>query len=70
MHANILIFLHTIAIVVFNAGFGQGTGPVFLDGVGCTGNESSLLSCSRSGIASCSHFHDAGVVCPSCESCI
>ena len=66
MHANILIFLHTIAIAVFDAGFGQGTGPVFLDGVRCTGNESSLLSCSHR-VASCSHSSDAGVVCPSCE---
>ena len=70
MHANILIFLHTIAIAVSRAAFGQGTGPVFLDGVRCTGNESSLLSCSRSGIASCLHSYDVGVVCPSCESCI
>ena len=70
MHANILIFLHTIAIAVFDAGFGQGTGPVFLDGVRCTGNESSLLSCSRSGTPSCSHSSDVGVVCPSCKSCI
>ena len=69
MHANILISLHTIVIAVFVAGFGQGTGPVFLEGVSCTGTESSLLSCSHE-VANCSHYFDAGVVCPSCESCI
>ena len=72
MHANILISLHTIAIAVFNAAFGQGTGPVLLSGVRCSGTESSLLSCRRFGTSlhHCSHFWDAGVVCPSCESCI
>ena len=72
MHANILIFLHTIAIAVFTAyaDFGRGTGPIFLDGVRCTGTESSLLSCSRSGNAYCSHSSDAGVVCPPCKLCI
>ena len=69
MHANILISLHTIAIAVGYAGFGQGTGPVLLSNVGCTGTESSLLSCSHR-VAYCSHSRDAGVVCPSCESCI
>ena len=70
MHANILISLHTIAIAVSRAAFGQGTGPLFLVNVRCTGTESSLLSCSRSGIAYCSHSSDAGVVCPSCKLCI
>ena len=67
-----LISLHTIAIAVFYAGFGQGTGPVFWRNVGCTGTESSLLSCSHDGtyLYYCSHSRDAGVVCPSCESCI
>ena len=64
-----LLFLHTIAIAVRRAAFGQGTGPVFLYNVGCTGNESSLLSCSHM-FASCSHSSDAGVVCPPCKSCI
>ena len=65
-----ILFLHTIAIAVFNAAFGQGNGPVLLVNVGCTGNESSLLSCSRSGTPYCPHSSDAGVVCPPCKSCI
>ena len=46
--------------------FGQGTGPVFLNNVECIGTESSLLSCSHSGVRFnwCRHFADAGVVCP------
>ena len=66
MHANILISLHTIAIAVFDAAFGQGSGPVLLSGVRCSGTESSLLSCSH-GVAYCSHSSDAGVVCPPCK---
>ena len=56
-------------VAAFYAAFGQGTGPVYLNSMGCTGTESSLLSCSHSGIgvAYCSHSSDAGVVCPSCK---
>ena len=58
-----------IAIAVVRAGFGQGTGPVLLNGVSCYGTESSLLSCRRTGIPTCSHYYDAGVVCSSCKLC-
>ena len=55
----------SIAVAVHYAGFGQGTVPVFLKYVSCTGTESSLLSCSHGGIGvACSHSHDFGVVCP------
>ena len=63
---GVLFFLFIAAIAVTGAAFGQGTGPVYLNSVGCTGTESSLLSCSHSVIGvSCSHSSDAGVVCPS-----
>ena len=65
----LLLFLHTIAFAVFFAAFGQGTGPVLLGYVRCTGTESSLLSCSHRAVY-CLHFQDAGVVCPPCKSCI
>ena len=60
------IFSVTTALYGSQHNFGQGTGPVFLYGVGCSGSESSLLSCSHSGISFnwCSHSADAGVVCP------
>ena len=49
-----------------SAGFGQGSGSVWLDNVMCTGNESTLTSCGHLGInitRSCSHSEDAGVRC-------
>ena len=63
------IFLFIAALAVVRVAFGQGTGPIYLYGVGCTGTESSLLSCSHSGIGVtyCSHSSDAGVVCPTCK---
>jgi len=59
-------FLGATALYGYQHNFGRGAGPVFLYGVGCSGTESSLLSCSHGGIRFnwCSHLSDAGVVCP------
>ncbi|XP_071480511.1 uncharacterized protein [Diadema antillarum] len=48
-----------------NAHFGQGSGPIFLDGTGCTGTENSLLQCPRCywECHNCGHSEDAGVRC-------
>ena len=49
-----------------SASFGQGSGPILLDSVTCSGNDSTLASCGHLGVnvtRSCSHSEDAGVRC-------
>ncbi|KAL3892089.1 hypothetical protein ACJMK2_004326, partial [Sinanodonta woodiana] len=45
--------------------FGQGYGPIWINRVDCSGNESSLSSCmsQRWGNIHCTHIQDAGVSC-------
>ena len=63
------IFLLIAALAVVRSAFGQRNGPVYLNSVGCTGTESSLLRCYSGIGVTCSHSADAGVVCPtSCKS--
>ncbi|XP_036445313.1 deleted in malignant brain tumors 1 protein-like [Colossoma macropomum] len=48
-----------------SAHFGQGSDPILLDDVGCSGSERSITSCSHNGFGThnCGHNEDAGVVC-------
>ena len=48
-----------------SARYGPGTGSIFLDGVGCSGDETRLLDCTRASSVSCfsGHSEDAGVRC-------
>lgn len=45
--------------------FGSGKGPIWLDQVGCIGNESSLTKCLHNdwGVHNCEHSEDATVIC-------
>ncbi|XP_049757157.1 soluble scavenger receptor cysteine-rich domain-containing protein SSC5D [Elephas maximus indicus] len=47
------------------ARFGPGSGPVWMDDVGCGGGEQALRDCPRSpwGRSNCDHSEDAGLVC-------
>ncbi|KAK7910427.1 hypothetical protein WMY93_015111 [Mugilogobius chulae] len=47
------------------ASFGQGTGPIWMDGVACTGEETGIPQCAHRGFWSyaCGHQKDVGVVC-------
>uniref|UniRef100_A0A3B3IBT7 SRCR domain-containing protein n=1 Tax=Oryzias latipes TaxID=8090 RepID=A0A3B3IBT7_ORYLA len=48
-----------------SAHFGQGSGPIWLDNVACSGIESSLTQCGHNGYGkhNCGHGEDASVIC-------
>ena len=45
--------------------YGYETGPIWLDDLGCSGSELTLLQCSHNGLGShnCSHSRDVTVRC-------
>uniref|UniRef100_A0A8C8D8L3 SRCR domain-containing protein n=1 Tax=Oncorhynchus tshawytscha TaxID=74940 RepID=A0A8C8D8L3_ONCTS len=44
--------------------FGQGSGPIWQDDVGCSGSECSITQCPHTGgTHDCHHGNDAGVIC-------
>ncbi len=67
MATECIYFHHTGATPYSNAYFGQGSGPILMDNVGCSGGEIRVLNCSHSRLGhsdiSCDHSEDAGVRC-------
>nr|XP_042094709.1 deleted in malignant brain tumors 1 protein isoform X25 [Ovis aries] len=53
-----------------SARFGQGSGPIVLDDVGCSGHETYLWSCSHSpwNTHNCGHSEDASVICSAAQT--
>nr|XP_042094691.1 deleted in malignant brain tumors 1 protein isoform X8 [Ovis aries] len=53
-----------------SARFGQGSGPIVLDNVGCSGHETYLWSCSHSpwNTHNCGHHEDASVICSAAQT--
>ena len=46
--------------------FGIGTGPIYLNGLNCSGNETRITDCqglNPGSLTFCTHQHDAGVIC-------
>ena len=65
LNLETLIIPHAGAIAHMQAAFGQGTGPIHMDNVACSGTEQRLVDCRHTaGIHhNCFHAEDAGVTC-------
>ena len=68
MHVDFLLCYFTCdtgGTPYYNAYFGVGTGPIYLDDVACNSSDSQLLECSSRPILAhnCDHSADAGVGC-------
>ena len=57
-------FHSTDAVVVSNAVYGPGTGPVYVNNLACIGSEINILQCNYDeDTTDCTHTQDAGVQC-------
>ena len=62
---NVHVYFYTDAVAFSRAHFGAGTGPIYLNNVGCTGGENKLINCPWDFSVRCygGHSWDAGVRC-------
>ena len=62
-HFHLISFCDSYGVHINHCG--QGSGPIWLDTVICTGSEANLDACSHSpyGIHDCDHFEDAACRC-------
>ncbi|XP_052275321.1 deleted in malignant brain tumors 1 protein-like isoform X1 [Dreissena polymorpha] len=62
---NSLGNVKSIAVPLALAVYGNGTGPIWLDDVVCTGREAGLGACQHKpwGVSNCGHAEDASVMC-------
>ena len=63
-----MLCFHVGATPQYAAPYGQGAGPILLDVLICTGQESRLVDCSHAGIGNTDfciggHASDAGIIC-------
>lgn len=58
-----IIIILSLAIATYSAQFGQGSGPIVLNNVGCTGLEVRLVNCTSGIVRYCYRREDAGVIC-------
>ena len=65
LYAILHLYISADAVATEFHHFGEGSGFIFLDEVGCDGSETSLIQCNHPEFASnnCSHIEDAGVIC-------
>ena len=61
-YPDVVVYIGAIAISY--AHFGEGTGPIHISNVYCTGSEDSIFNCSYTTRHYCGHHEDASVACP------
>ena len=64
----IIMLINILGLTVYQTAstlFGQGSGPIFLANIRCSGSEMSLLDCPRTVFVGveCTHSRDVGVKC-------